>query len=275
MRPTPLLIALCLLASPATAEQPAAQDSPDVEPAPIVIEPLGRLDPEVALELNRADGGSRALMARVGQSRYVAATIAGREVYLLLEPSAPLLALDAGFLRSVGLRPEPVGQGTQSIGLLERLSLGQLVLTAHTYTTCQSCALGGLDRPVVGRLGQNVLARLVIKLDDAAGRVDVAPGPAFHERARDVAPWITLKTKIEPFVGIFGQLNRLHTHAVSRAPRAATITARYVCTLPGDRLEVFDSAPRSIEAMGAARIEVDARTGACVQLETTLGQATW
>ena len=60
--PRLLSISLCLLAWPVAAEQPPAQDTPQEASAPstIIVEPLGRLDPEVAAQLNRADGGSRA-----------------------------------------------------------------------------------------------------------------------------------------------------------------------------------------------------------------------
>jgi hypothetical protein len=246
---------------------------------PIAVDALGHLDPAQAAEAARADGGTRVGLLRVGQALYIEATVGAHPVYLELDPGAPLLKLSPEFLRGAGMRVEEVEgeQGRAQLGLLGRLALGGLTLSALTYTTCQGCfiKLSGQQRPVVGKLGASVLGRLRVELDEASGAAQVWRGDGWEERAGDVAPWLRLETTREPFVGRFGQDIRLHTIARSSAPRAARFTVRYQCELPTSRKIALESAARGIDAMGRAHVETQARLGACVQLDTMVGSARW
>lgn len=254
-----------------------APDRPAEAAPPIEIMSLGSLDPAVAAALNRTDGGARARIVQVGAARYVEATVGAHLVYLELDPAAPLLSLSPRFLSGAGMRVEQVG-GAQ-LGLLGRLALGSMTLTSLTYTTCASCAGEVAGRPVVGKLGQSVLSRLHVVIDDDAMMLDVSPGPAFEERVNDVAPWITLETQQEPWVGRFGQDLRLHTTARSAAPQAAEIAVRYDCDLPPSggvprRIAVISSA-REVAPVGRVKLETQAPFAACMRVSAHVALARW
>ena len=194
-----LMVGVSALAgAPASAQQP--------DEAIELFGPAEASGEGPAIENSGARGGAsahrvlRLKYVRRGQSILVEATAQGRPVYFLLDTGASSVTLTPEFARQIGVAPEPGapkirmntanGQRIARVGRLPQLMLGGRAHRDVTFLTCSSCgqAASGLDRPVVGLLGMNVLGRYRMNLDDAQGVVELTPSRGSPKPRRRVEP---------------------------------------------------------------------------------------
>lgn len=139
---------------------------------------------------------------RRGHSMLVRGSVEGRRVYFLFDTGATYTTLTPAIARKVGARPDEdaptmrlrTANGTRGarVGLVDRLTVGDQLHQAVSFTICESC--GGFryrGAPVAGLLGLNVLRRYRYEIDSEAGRIEMAPGADFDNRSADVRPWFT------------------------------------------------------------------------------------
>lgn len=146
-------------------------------------------------------GGFTLPFEQRASSILVPATVEGRDVYFVFDTGATYTAISTTFAKSAGIMPRPGGPVAtfqtangpvkSPWGVVNNLRFGGRSHHNVTFGACDACPSGSYKgKEIIGLLGLNVIGRYRTSFDHSRGVIEMTPSGAYHNRWRDVEPFI-------------------------------------------------------------------------------------